>query len=222
MLAPLAYAQTASEDSATRGRAVSRLRTFFASTLGQSEAERLNLANAALSGADPFDASSMLVEIAAIGVIVRAQPVQESVRARYPSRSKSAIDRASVAFPGTPWAMALCGAWHYEVVRRSAFGAMMLGASREAGRDFFARAIAAPGSDLGVRVAYAISLLSDPRDDSVVATATNVLNVSPGEDNPGDAPEAYRATVRRHADELRAMLRNRSITQVQAHVLESY
>ena len=219
MLASPAYAQVA--PAATRTRAVLRLRTFFASTLGESTAERLRLANAALAGADPFDASSLLVEIAAIGVIVRAQPVQDSVRARYPSRSKSAIDRANAAFPDTPWVNALCGAWHFEVVRRSSFGAMMLGANRDAGRELFARAIAAPGGDQGLRVAYAISLLSEPSGTDV-ATATETLSAAPTDAEPSDAPEAYRATVRQHADQLRELLRTRSVSQVQSYVLQSY
>lgn len=219
MLASSAHAQTA--DAATRARAVLRLRTFFASTLGESPAERLRLANQALASADPFDASSLLVEIAAIGVIVRAQPVQDSVRARYPSRSKSAIDRADAAFPDVPWVNALCGAWHFEVARRSSFGAMMLGANRHTGRELFARAIAAPGGDQGLRVAYAISLLSDP-SGADAATAAEALNVRPAESAPSDAPEAYRATVRRHADQLRELLRTRGVSEVQSHVLQSY
>ncbi len=213
------HAQVA--DAAIRTRAVSRLRTFFASTLGQSSAERLRLANNALAGVDPFDSSSLLLEIAAIGVIVRVQPVQESVRARYPSRSKSAIDRATSAFPDTPWTLALCGAWHYEVARRSSFGAMMLGASRDGGRGLFTRAVAAPESDPGIRVAYAISLLSDPQGDDA-STAANVLNHTFETAVPADTPEGYYAIVRRRVDELRSLLRTRSVSEVQAHVLASY
>lgn len=219
LFASRAYAQV--ESAATRDRAVARLRALFVATLGRSTAERLRLANSALAGADPFDASSLLVEIAAIGVIVRAQPVQDSVRARYPSRSKSAIERATAAFPETPWMLALTGAWHYEVTRRSSFGAMMLGANRDEGRSCFARAVAAPETDPGVRVAYAISLLSDPRDGDA-AMAASVLNFTSSASGSADTPDSYRATVLRHAEDLRSLLQTRSLSQVQTHVLESY
>lgn len=211
-LAAPAYAQTATLEA----RAVGLVQTFLARVIGAPVADRRRFATAALDGVNALDAGTALLEVAAVGVLVRASDLEDAVRAGYPRRSREALALALRTLPNTAWTHALQGAWHYEIVRRSALGATLYGASLKRGDEAFTRAMASAGSDAGVRLSYAIALLSDD-PEARRARALEVLG-------PATSPlsGAYGAKVETHTSELRKLLSSHSPAQAERYVLSIF
>ena len=141
--------------------AVIKLKGFFVQTVGKSNVDRRSIAEQALKGINSLNEGTLLVEIAAIGVLVRTGSTSEAVRKGYTRTSKSAVDLAASKFGNVAWANALIGAWHYEVCRRSSVGATLMGASKKEGDQFYSRAKKLDPTDGGIRLAHAVSLLGD-------------------------------------------------------------
>lgn len=153
----LAPAPAVAKDSTT---AVRNLKAFMLETVGRPTEERLAKAKSTLAALKPMEDETLLVEIAAIGVIVRGSPTSIALREGYPNRSRKTLDYAMKTMSNASWVVALDGAWHFEVIRRSKVGALFYGASRDKGEARFARAETLDPTDAGIRLAHVVALLS--------------------------------------------------------------
>lgn len=126
----------------------------------------------------PLDVPTLLVEIAAIGTLVRSNSTSASLREGYPKRSREALDMAEKKLGGEGWTKALGGAWHYEVVRRSRIGAIVYGASRQKGNALFAEAAKLDPNDPGIRLTEAVALLG-AGDEAATRRASSLLDTLP-------------------------------------------
>jgi hypothetical protein len=93
-----------------------------------------NYAQAALD-IDPDYSRAHLVYAAALGYQGRYSNPLSAALARLPQRSRTQMERGLALDPDNPWANALLGAWHLEVVRRAGEG--MFGADSEAGLEHY-------------------------------------------------------------------------------------
>lgn len=191
-------ALAASRPSSTE--AVSQLRTFLTAAIGRDAAFRSRLAKDLLDRVDLLEKSTLLAEIAAIGMLVRLSDTRTALAEGYPRRSVDALDAGQASFGNVAWFNALYGAWHLEVVRRSALASAVFGASRAKGESLFDRALTLDPADAGLNLAYAIALLSDePRRHAPRALA--VLKRAP-------APPTtdYGRVVAVHSSRINALL----------------
>lgn len=197
-------------------QATARLQVFLTKAIGLPASDRAAVARASLSDVNPMDPSTVLVELAAIGVLVRTSSLETSLREGYPRRSRESLNYASRALAGAAWTYALYGAWHLEVVRRSALGATVYGASRRKGEELFAKAIAMAPDDGGIGLSYAIALLSDePADHG--AQALGALTPAPRQ-----LPGPYGAAVAKHTAQLRALLDRRAYEQAGRYAISIF
>lgn len=97
-----------------------------------------NFAQAALD-IDPDYPRAHLAYAAALGYQGRYSNPLSAALARLPQRSRTQMERALALDPDNPWANALLGAWHLEVVRRAGEGAF--GADSEAGLERYRTAV---------------------------------------------------------------------------------
>jgi tetratricopeptide (TPR) repeat protein len=88
---------------------------------------------------DPDYARAYLASAAALGYQGRYSNPLSAALTRLPQRSRTQMDRALALDPGNPWANALLGAWHLEVVRRAGEG--MFGADSQAGLERYRAAV---------------------------------------------------------------------------------
>lgn len=151
-------------------------------------------ARAALA-ADPSSVDARLQLAMALGLKGRRASLGEALRRGYASEAKRLIDEAAAAAPGEPWAWALLGGWHLEVVRRGGrIGARLYGASTAKGLAAFEHAHGLAPNDAVISLHYAAALLGvdperyGPRARELLATAM----ASP-------APDAFTAHMRREA-----------------------
>ena len=158
--------------------AISHLRDFLLSTVGKPEIERETIARRTLDQITPLAVPTLLVEIAAIGTLVRSNSTSSSLREGYPRRSREALDMAEQKLGDEGWTKALGGAWHYEVVRLSRIGAMFYGASRQKGDTLFGEAIKLEPDDPGIRLTEVVALLGT-KDDAAAKRASSILNDLP-------------------------------------------
>ncbi|MGX6647252.1 hypothetical protein ACWCOP_04850 [Maricaulaceae bacterium MS644] len=98
----------------------------------------VNLARAALD-IDPDYPRARLAYAAALGYQGRYTNPLSATLARLPQRSRTQMERALTLDPANPWANALVGAWHLEVVRRAGEGAF--GADSETGLERYRTAV---------------------------------------------------------------------------------
>lgn len=100
----------------------------------------------------------------AIGMKARRMSVPEALRAGYAGKGKKLLQEALALAPNEPWAHALMGGWHLEVLRRGGpAGAAMVGAGFERGVAAFERARALAPDDATITLHYAAALLQlDP------------------------------------------------------------
>lgn len=160
---------------------VDRLRAYLLETVGRPTSERVAAAHRALTALTPLAEPTLLVEIAAIGTLVRTGSTRDALREGYPRRSRTAIEAAQRRLPDLAWSKALDGAWHFEVERRSTIGAALYGASRARGEALFADAARLDPADGGVRLAHVVALLGDPAA-AEAARARGILRALPGGD----------------------------------------
>jgi len=166
LAAPFVSVSALAQQSGQEAQAIERLKAFLVQAVGQPIAERRAIAQRSLAAVDPRSDLSLLVEIAAIGMLVRSGSTSEALRSGYPKRSRFAIDTAEKRFGGAGWTKALAGAWHYEILRRSSIGAMIYGASRDKGDALFKRARELDRGDPGITLAYAVAMLGDDADEA--------------------------------------------------------
>ncbi|MDX2233135.1 MAG: hypothetical protein NW200_01440 [Hyphomonadaceae bacterium] len=112
------------------------------------------------AAADPDDAEPRLHLALALGMKARRAPLRDAVKAGYAREGRALIDAALRLAPASPWAHALDGAWHLEILRRGGrVGASLYGAERGAGLAAFERARALAPGDAAIAYQYAVALL---------------------------------------------------------------
>ncbi len=110
----------------------------------------------------------------ALGLQARASDPVEALRGGYAEKAREHIDLALGLAPDEPYAIAVDGAWHLEVVMGAGgFAAsMMFGADAEDGLARFEEARRAPGASLMIDVQYAVAaLVYSPRQTGEAARA---------------------------------------------------
>lgn len=193
--------------------AINNLQDFLISTVGKPEADREAAARRMLDKITPLDVPTLLVEIAAIGTLVRSNSTSVSLREGYPKRSREALDMAEKKLASEGWTKALGGAWHYEVVRRSRIGAMLYGASRQKGDALFAEAAKVDPDDPGIRLTEAVALLGT-KDEAATKRASSILNALPAR-----GASAYTQLVAAQAAQLAQLLRSGRTDEAQERSL---
>lgn len=123
-------------------------------------ARRAEAAARAALAQDPASVDARLQLALALGVIGRRASDAEAIRAGYAREGRRLIEQALAADPEEPWAHALLGAWHLEVLRRGGrAGAVFYGARLQEGLAAFDRAVAAAPEDPALALLYAVALL---------------------------------------------------------------
>jgi len=86
-------------------------------------------------------------------------PISAKMRG-LPDQAKAELDKALAIDPDDPWALAALGGWHVEIVRTGGafLGNMIYGASAEAGRAQFAKALRLAPDNIALHYQYALSL----------------------------------------------------------------
>jgi hypothetical protein len=117
------------------------------------------LAREAIS-ADPENADAHLLLVAALGRRARLIGFFASQREGVASQTDEAISKALMLEPGLAFALAVRGAWHFEVVSQAGrfLASTLYGARAEDGQRYFAEAIAQEPENLVIRYQYALSL----------------------------------------------------------------
>jgi hypothetical protein len=117
------------------------------------------LAREAIS-ADPENAEAHLLLVAALGRRARLIGFFASQREGVASQTDEAISKALMLESGSAFALAVRGAWHFEVVSQAGrfLGSTLYGARAEDGQRYFAEAIAREPENLVIRYQYALSL----------------------------------------------------------------
>lgn len=110
--------------------------------------------------ADPNSVEARLQLAMAIGIKGRRASIGEALRHGYAGDGKRLIDEAVALSPREPWAWALLGGWHLEVVRRGGrVGARLYGASTQKGLAAFEQARRLAPNDPAIGLHYAAALL---------------------------------------------------------------
>lgn len=111
----------------------------------------------------------------ALGVIGRRASAAEAIRAGYAREGRRLIEQAIARAPNEPWAHALLGAWHLEVLRRGgSAGALYYGARFSEGIAAFDRALYAAKGEPAIPLLYAVALL-ELDADAHAARAADLL-----------------------------------------------
>ncbi len=134
--------------------------------LGLSAAPRAEI-EAALKAAqraeqlDPGNAEAHLLQASAYGYLGRRIGKWKSFARGLAPKALRQISAAIAIAPRSPWAYAMLGIWHLEIVRRGgAFGARMTGASAEDGARDCAYAAAAAPDDAALLSLCGLALLA--------------------------------------------------------------
>lgn len=114
------------------------------------------LAQAALD-LDPELSRAHLALAAALSYEARYTNPLTAALARLPQRARTHVERAVELAPSDPWAQALLGAWHLEIVRRA--GERTFGADSETGLQRY-RAAAAIADTPDIPYFFALALLA--------------------------------------------------------------
>lgn len=136
------------------------------------------LARAALSR-DPANREARLQLVIALGYLARAETAIDAHLAGYADEARRhlevAIERGSV----TPWAWAVLGAWHAEIISRAgpALGRSLYGANARSAVVNFERAVRAEPTNLIIHYEFARALMRlDPAENA--ARARKQLNLA--------------------------------------------
>ncbi|MEH6717101.1 hypothetical protein [Parasphingorhabdus flavimaris] len=186
--------------AASANSAEAQLHKFLLRIANKTATSKTSISNKLLEKTTPFDNSTLLVEIAAIGAVVRNNPVRYSIKNDLLKRSKSAIEGALAEFPRSPWSHALDGAWHYEFLRRSKIASRIGGASYKKGDASFAKAVKLAGDDPGVFLALSISLISADAEDNAKRVLALLKRA------PKSSGNAYKKLVVGHIRKLHALV----------------
>jgi hypothetical protein len=182
--APLAEAS-----SAVRALLIDTIAASDTATRGRLIAEAESRARAMLTQA-PGDIPARLLLALAIGLKARRAKPLEAFRAGWAQEGKALIEAAARDAPDHPWAQALLGGWHLEVLRRGGpAGGAMLGARESFGLAAFGRARALAPHDGAIALHFAAALLGYAPQrfakqaagllDAALATAPDAADFAP-------------------------------------------
>lgn len=159
-------ARLAQGTGSSRGLALAARATLAHSTLLDEENTRLpvirqaeSLARAAIKK-DRTNAEAYRLLAICLGEIARTKPAIENFLDGSASEAKAAIDRAMALDPQSPWAHAVLGGWHAEIVAIAGpiLARDILGASREAAISAFETATALEPDNPVLHYEYALAL----------------------------------------------------------------
>ena len=147
--------------------------SFLLSVLGQEKQERRATAEVIVEASsasvqqNPGNVSAHLTYVAALGTLARTLDPSESIKGRYGSKSRDAVQALQQVAPDDPVAGALAGVWHLEVARRGGFaGSFLLGASPQEGKALLDEALQADAANPMLPFAYAVALSAqDPKSN---------------------------------------------------------
>lgn len=123
-------------------------------------AERAEAAARDALALDPDSVDARLQLALALGVRGRLAPLREAVAHRYAPRGRDLIEEALDRAPNEPWAHALLGGWHLEILRRGGrAGAVAYGARLNTGIAEFERARTLAPADPIILLHYAVALI---------------------------------------------------------------
>jgi hypothetical protein len=126
----------------------------------------------------------------AIGARGRRSSMTDAIRHNYAHQGRRLIEEALERAPNEPWAHALMGGWHLEVLRRGGrAGALAYGARLGAGIAEFDRARALAPNDPLIALQYAVALI-ELDSDRYAVQAADLLHAS-ATARPRDAFEAH-------------------------------
>jgi multidrug efflux pump subunit AcrA (membrane-fusion protein) len=126
----------------------------------------------------------------AIGMRGRRATLSEAIRHGYAQRGRRLIEEALQRAPDEPWAHALMGGWHLEVLRRGGrAGAIAYGARVNTGIAEFERARALAPNDPLIALQFAVALI-ELDSDRYAVRAGDLLRAS-ATAHPHDAFEAH-------------------------------
>lgn len=152
------------------------------------------------SDANSVDARLQLA--LAMGVRGRRASLSDAVRHGYARHGRRLIEEAIALDPNEPWAHALMGGWHLEVLRRGGrAGAIAYGARVSTGIAEFERARALAPNDPIIAVQFAVALLE--LDAEHYADRAGTLLNAAARMQPRDALESH---ARREARRIVAVL----------------
>lgn len=159
-------ARLAESTGSSRGLALAARATLaYASTLDTDET-RLSeirhageLARAAIK-TDPRNAEAYRHLAICLGEIARTKSAIENFLDGSPSEAKAAIDRAMALDPQSPWAHAVFGGWHAEIVANAGplLARQTFGASRKEAKTEFETAITLEPNNPVLHYEYAMAL----------------------------------------------------------------
>jgi len=142
--------------------------------------DRAETAAAAALALDEESVDARLQWAIVLGVRGRRASLTQAVAGRYAPRGRELIGQALERAPDDPWAHALLGGWHLEVLRRGGrAGAIAYGARLDKGLEAFDRARALAPHDPLIALQYAVALLEldaeryAPRAAMLLAAATD-------------------------------------------------
>lgn len=152
---------------------------------------------------DPDHVDARLHLVVALGYRARIEGKAAAQRRGYGGTAKRLLDEAARLAPEDPWAHAIRGGWHAEVVAVGGpIGALLFGASMKKAHSAFRRAINLDPANPGLRVEYAKAMLFVDRD---LADAAAAQLAEAAKHPPRDAFEAILA---RQGEALRAAIRS--------------
>ncbi|MEJ0059868.1 MAG: hypothetical protein WDM79_09960 [Terricaulis sp.] len=126
----------------------------------------------------------------ALGARGRRSSLSDAIRHGYANQGRRLIQEALDRAPDEPWAHALMGGWHLEVLRRGGrAGAVAYGARLNTGIAEFERARALAPDDPLIALQYAVALI-ELDSDLYAAQAADLLQASASA-RPRDAFEAH-------------------------------
>ena len=202
------------------------VKDFLSKTIGHPREERLALARATIESTDaalekqPMKAEQRLLQVAALGAAARASSLGQSLKERYGSRSKMAVNDLLSIAPEEPWALFFAGLWNMEVDRRGGvLGSALLGGSFEAGEKLVAQALEKRPEEPSFHFAHAVVLVSTDAK-KYVAQVRELLTTTRNliEKNPGAHP--LNAVMEAQAKELTLKLDQEDYEQAQKLALD--
>jgi hypothetical protein len=175
--------------SAVRALLIATIATPDQAMRGQLIAEAESRARAMLAQS-PADVPARLLLALAIGLKARRAKPLEAFRAGWAQEGKALIVAAAQDAPDNPWAQALLGGWHLEVLRRGGpAGGALLGARESAGLKAFERARTLAPHDGAIALHFAAALLGYAPQrfakeaagllDAALATAPDAADFAP-------------------------------------------
>jgi tetratricopeptide (TPR) repeat protein len=134
---------------------------------------------------EPQSVEARLQLATALGMRAQRLSIPQALREGLAGQGRRLIDEALARAPNDPWANALSGGWHLEVLRRGGpVGAMTMGARLQDGIAAFDRALQLAPNDPAILMQYAggLLLLDARRHQDLIEALLRRAEVAPARD----------------------------------------